>query len=207
MHSIKNMKKPESICIFGDSVEWGAWDMERGGWVNRLWLDVAKRKENYVEIYNLSVSGGTSETILERFQNEAKIRNADALLFQTGGNDSAYENAPDNFLVGPEKFKNNLTEIIKRAREITEKIAFVTLANCDESKTMPVSWVNIYYVNENIKKYNEIIERACLENNIPLLHTKPLNNEDFDDGLHPNAKGHQKIFEEVKSFLVINGWV
>ena len=53
---------------------WGAWDMEKGGWVNRLWLQVGKRKEAYVEIYNLSVSGGTTDTILERFENEANIR-------------------------------------------------------------------------------------------------------------------------------------
>jgi lysophospholipase L1-like esterase len=34
-----------------------------------------------------------------------------------------------------------------------------------------------------------------------------LNNEDFDDGLHPNTEGHQKIFEKVKNFLVENGWI
>ena len=84
------MKKPESICIFGDSTAWGAWDMEKGGWVNRLWLYVGKRDDNknYVEIYNQSVSGGTTETILARFESEAKIREVDALIFQSGANDS-----------------------------------------------------------------------------------------------------------------------
>ena len=29
-----------------------------------------------------------------------------------------------------------------------------------------------------------------------------LSNNDFDDGLHPNASGHQKTFEKVKGFLL-----
>src|SRR3972149_1795612 len=98
------MNKPKSICVFGDSVAWGAWDLEKGGWVSRLWFDTAKREgDDYVEIYNCSISGGTTNTILERFENEAKIRNADALIFQTGGNDTSYENKPGNYLVVPEK--------------------------------------------------------------------------------------------------------
>jgi len=201
------MKKPESICIFGDSTAWGAWDMEKGGWVNRLWLFVGKRDENYVEIYNQSVSGGTTETILERFENESKIRNADAIIFQTGGNDAAYEHESNNFLVQPEKFRENILEIIQRAKKITDKIIFMNLKNCDESKTMPVPWIDIYYTNENIQKYEKIMQEVCRENSILFLDVGLLNNEDFDDGLHPNTEGHQKIFEKVKNFLVENGWI
>src|SRR3989338_9313414 len=78
------IKIMNSICVFGDSTAWGAWDLEKGGWVNRLWFHVAKRKDDdYVEVYNCSVSGATTDTILERFESEAKIRSADALIFQT----------------------------------------------------------------------------------------------------------------------------
>jgi len=49
------MPKPKSICIFGDSVSWGAWDMEKGGWVNRLWFYVAKRDDdNYLDGFRCS---------------------------------------------------------------------------------------------------------------------------------------------------------
>jgi len=30
------MRLMATICVFGDSTAWGAWDLERGGWVNRL---------------------------------------------------------------------------------------------------------------------------------------------------------------------------
>jgi len=201
------MKKIESIVIFGDSISWGAWDMEKGGWANRLWFHVAKRKENYVQIYNQSIDGGTTETILERFENEAGVRGADALVFQTGGNDAAYQREPNNFLVQPEKFRENIEEIIKRAKRITDNIVFLDLKNCDESKTAPVPWADIYYTNENIQKYSRIMEDVCLENSVSFLDVGLFDNEAFDDGLHPNAEGHRKIFEQVKNFMIENEWI
>ena len=201
------MNKPTSICIFGDSTAWGAWDTDKAGWVNRLWLHVAKRDEDYVEVYNCSVSGGTTDIILERFESEAKIRNADALIFQTGGNDSAYENIPGNYLTSSEKFREGLKEIIKRARRITDNIIFMDLKNCDESKTMPVPWIDIYYTNENIQKYSKIMKEVCNEEEVIFLDIKPLDNTDFDDGLHPNTEGHIKIFNQVKDFLAQKRWI
>jgi lysophospholipase L1-like esterase len=196
-----------SICIFGDSTAWGAWDLEKGGWANRLWLYLAQ-KESDTEIYNLSISGGTTETILARFESEAKIRNVDALIFQTGGNDAAYEHEPDNHLVVPDKFRLNLEEIIKRAKNITANILFIGFKNCDESKTMPVSWRDIYYTNQNIKTYNQIMKEVCQKNNVLFLDVFGiLDNNDLADGLHPNTTGHEKIFRKVKDFLVENKWI
>jgi len=81
------------------------------------------------------------------------------------------------------------------------------LKNCDESKTMPVSWADIYYTKENIKKYSAIMQDVCQENNIIFLDMNPLDNNDFDDGLHPNAKGHEKAFFQVRDFLIENKWI
>lgn len=198
----------KSICVFGDSVSWGAWDLEKGGWVNRLWFHVAKRTgDSYVEVYNQSVSGGTTDTILERLKVEAKVRNADALIFQAGGNDASYEKAPGNYLVSLDTFQHNLAEIIKQAKNITRDIIFMDLPNCDEFKTMPVPWIDIYYTNENIQKYLEVMKRICHEHNVLYLDLERLGAGDFDDGLHPNAAGHQKIFTQVKGLLEQQGWI
>lgn len=203
------MKKIESICVFGDSISWGAWDLEKAGWVNRLWFHIEdkKNRDYEVELYNLSISGGTTETILARFENEAKIRNADAIIFQSGTNDAAFEHSPDNYLVQPEKFRENIKDIIVRAKKITNNIVFMDLINCDESKTMPVPWADISYTNKNIGKYSEIMKEVCQENKILFLDVGLLDNEDFDDGLHPNADGHRKIFEKAKNFLIENKWI
>ncbi len=203
------MNKIKSICIFGDSTAWGAWDMEKGGWVNRLWFYLAKREdENYVEVYNCSISGGTTETILARFESETKIREADALIFQSGGNDSYLKGKNGLNQIPLDKFKDNLEEIIKRARNITKNIIFIGCENVDESKTAPVFWEDIYYLNAEVKKYNEVMKSVCEKHNIPLIDIFGLlNNEDFDDGLHPNAIGHEKIFQKVKNFLTENKWI
>ena len=197
----------KSICVFGDSVSWGAWDLEKGGWVSRLWFHVAKRDENYVEVYNCSVSGGTSETVLARFESESSIREADALIFQTGGNDASYQSTPDNHLVELGKFEKNIQEIITRAKKITDNIIFMDLKNCDESKTMPVPWIDIYYRNDDIEKYRTALREICSKNGVKFLDLNELNLEDFDDGLHPNAQGHSKVFEQVKGYLVESGWI
>ena len=204
------MKKPESICIFGDSTAWGAWDMEKGGWVNRLWLHVGTRDSNkeWVEIYNCSVSGGTTETILKRFENEAKIREVDGLIFQSGGNDSYLVGKNGQNEISLNQFNKNIEEIIKRAKKITENIIFIGFKNVDESKTTPVFWRDIYYVNSEIKKYDEAIESVCKNRDILYLNIFGLlENEDFEDGLHPNTKGHEKIFVKVRDFLQENKWI
>lgn len=197
----------ERICVFGDSTAWGAWDNEKGGWVNRLWLFLANQ-EDYCEVYNLSITASTSETILERFENETKIREAEGLIFQTGGNDSAWLNKIGQPFVTPEKFEANLKEIIRRARLITNNIIFLGFETCDETKTMPVSWAPVYYEVASIKKYNEIMKKVCEEEKV--LHLDLFNDltlEDLEDGLHPNANGHIKIFNKVKDFLIENKWI
>lgn len=202
------MKKPESICIFGDSTAWGAWDHEAGGWVNRLWQYVGNRDDDYVEIYNLSISGATTDTILKRFESESLIRKADALIFQSGANDASYKDTPDNIRIILDEFEKNIQEIIDKAKKITNNIIFVGSKKCDEKRTMPIAWANIFFTNENIKKYNAIMKTVCERNGIMFVDVFDLiNTEDLDDGIHPNAEGHRKVFENVKGELEKAGWI
>jgi len=173
-----------------------------------LWLFTAQKSSKLqgklIKFYDLSITAETTETILARFESEAKTRKADVLIFQVGKNDMAYKYTEDNYLVSPEKVKTNLEEIIGKAGKITGNIIFIGPANVDETKTMPWGLLrNLYFTNANIKKCNEIIKEVCAENNIPSLDIFGiLRDEDLSDGLHPNASGHQKIFEKVKNFLL-----
>jgi lysophospholipase L1-like esterase len=66
---------------------------------------------------------------------------------------------------------------------------------------------NVYFLNDKIKTYNEIIKEECLKRNIIFLNII----EDWlisnyltllsDDGIHPNEIGHRKIFEKIKSIF------
>jgi lysophospholipase L1-like esterase len=76
----------------------------------------------------------------------------------------------------------------------------------DEQKTAPMD--NIYFLNNKIKTYNEIINNECQKRNIIFLNiTEEWSGLNYlnllsDDGIHPNAKGHRKIFEKIKPLFI-----
>jgi lysophospholipase L1-like esterase len=207
------------ILVFGDSLTWGAWDI-KGGWVERLKCFFIKRyflnPDFYHLVYNLGVSGNTTEDLLKRFELETKQRLKEELekeiifIFAIGVNDSCFLKNKNNFWVLPEKFKENLQRLIKLTKKYSLNIAFLGLMPVDESKTTPVSRnQNIFYKNEYIQKYNEIIKTVCKENNVYFIEIfEKLIKENYknllEDGVHPNSKGHQKIFKIVKDFLIKN---
>jgi lysophospholipase L1-like esterase len=197
-----------SICVFGDSTAWGVSDQEKGGWVNRLWFYAGKKTKGKTKIYNLGIEGGTVNTILARFELEAKIRKADAFIFQSGGNDSVLIGKNGRSNVSADQFEKNLEEIIKKAKIITPDIIFIGFNNVDDKRTAPAPWGNFYYHNSKVEKYNEIMKNICQKNNIPYIDIfNLLKNEDLADGLHPNSLGHEKIFQKVKNFLEENKWI
>ena len=194
------------ICVFGDSISWGAWDEERGGWVNRLWLSLIEHNP-YTQVYNLGIDGNTSIGILGRFESEAKNRHATVLIFQTGGNDAMMRSKEGDCQVSLDTFRKTIKEIINRSRSITDKIVFTDLRNCDETKTMPVYWDELYYTNEKIKAYSNELKSVCEAEGVQYLELEELQEQDFNDGLHPNASGHQKIFLQVQNFLIKHSWI
>ena len=84
------------------------------------------------------------------------------------------------------------------------------LTPVDETKTTPIPWnTDKSYKNENIKKYERIIESVCKDKDIYFIEifnnwTKSDYKNLLEDGLHPNSIGHQKIFEVVMDFLLKN---
>ncbi len=190
-----------TICIFGDSIAFGANDFEKGGWADQL--KVYLRKKNFITTYNLGVSGDNSDDLLERLEAECIAREPNVILIAIGTNDSQYVHSKNNHRISLAKFQENLAALMKKTKLFTEKVVFVGLTKVDESKTMPIPWNPIaYYDDENIKLYNSAIENFCQKNKIlfiPMLDA--LKKDDFEDGLHPNSKGHAKMFKRLKSFL------
>jgi len=201
-----------TILIFGDSITWGAIDYEKGGWVERLKVYMG---ENYdIDVYNLGVSGDKTPDLLERFESETTARIEEdeevVLIFAVGINDSYFVHSKNDIMTPPEKFKENIQKLTGLAQKFSSKVVFVGLTPVDEPKTTPIPWnTDKSYKNENIKKYNGVIKNICNEQNVPFvdifdrwieLDYKNL----LTDGLHPNSKGHQEIYETVKNFLIQN---
>jgi len=208
------------ILIFGDSITYGAWDKE-GGWVQRLrrFLDEKNltSPDFYFVVYNLGISGDTSEDLLERFEFETKQRLKEhketIVAFAIGINDSQFVHSEGDHRVPIEKFKNNLQELIKLAQKFSLKIIFVGLTPVDEKRTTPIPWdSDKFYKNEYIEKYNQVIKKVCEENKIYFIEIfekfKATGYQQLlEDGLHPNSKGHKRIFEIVKDFLIKNNLI
>jgi len=206
------------VCIFGCSIAYGSWDYECGGWTIRLRKFLEQKPISKTErylVYNLGISGNTTEDVLKRFEIECKsIHDGDFefIIFSIGTNDSLLIYDKNYLQTSPEKFKENIQKLIKLASKFTKKIIFIGLTPVDETKTNPLPWdANKYYKNEYLLKYNNILKEVCKENNVYFIEIfeewtklsyKDLLNE--MDGLHPNSEGHEKIFEIVKVFLLEN---
>lgn len=196
------------IIVFGDSITWGASDYECGGWVSRLKNYFENDSDNDIDVYNLGVSGDTTGDLLLRFRIEclARNRHPQIIIFAIGTNDSQYINSKNNPRTPIDKFENNLKELIKQAKEFSNKIIFIGLTKVDESKLMPVPWSGEkFYDNENVLKYNSVIKNVSEKYKLPFINLFDLLDMDnLDDGLHPNSNGHEKMFLEIKKFLLSN---
>ncbi len=195
-----------AICIFGDSIAGGSFDPKNGGWVTQL-QRYFETNDYDIMVYNQGVVGNNTDDLLARFKVECKAKEPQIIVFAIGINDSQYVKTKDNPCISLEKFQNNLVELINQAKKISDKIVLVGLTKADESKVMPIPWLDeeTFYDNDNIMKYNAIIEKVSNENSLAFINLLDLlEQNDLADGVHPNSKGHKKMFLIIKEFLLNN---
>lgn len=197
---MKEIELRGNVCVFGDSIVWGAWDSEKAGWVNRLAIYCQNENDENI-VYNLGIPSETTTELLKRIDNECIVRNPDAIIISIGINDTIYLKDMEKEKTNINVFKDNIEKIINIAKNCTKNIIFMGLTKVNEENTTPINWNdNEMYINENIEAYNEIIQNICRENEIQFI--KLLDVLDLDDlsedGIHPNSKGHEKIFQKVK---------
>lgn len=201
------------VLIFGDSITQGFWDID-GGWVNRIrkYYDqqmIDNTNNDPPTIFNLGVSGDSSDDVLARFESETKARAREELAFviAVGVND-ARTKAGVNYS-DTNRYKQNLGEILKLARQHSSKILFVGLTPCVEERSNPVSWGDTGYTNSRIKEFDNALREFCNENQVPFVEVfEPFakaesESELLPDSLHPNDKGHQIIADLVKPKLEV----
>lgn len=140
---------------------------------------------------------------MKRFDGEAAARKPNIVIFATGLNDDIVKKSDGNHLVEFDEFESNIKELIQKARSFTSNIIVLGLQRVDETKTTPIPWQKDYsYYNADIQEYDTKLQEIVKQENILYLSMFDLlSDEELEDGLHPNAQGHQKIFEKVKQFL------
>ena len=129
------------IYAFGDSITYGAWDIEKSGWAARLRKhldDMQERDPNfYALFYNLGIPGETTNGFIARFEIEYKSRLRDGekaiFIFAYGANDAAYLTEESQFKVPIVTFKENLESMIASAKKISPDILVVNILPVVES--------------------------------------------------------------------------
>jgi len=215
MIDIKRIIMAIRICVFGDSIVWGAGDQEGGGWVDRFKIDF-KKEERFNEVFNLGNPGESSVGLLERIENECrarmkqKFRKRNAVIIQTGTNDARndLDRGTKNVLL--RQFEKNIQEIIQILKKFVDNVIFVGFTPVEEERANSISWGhNVEFKNKDIREYENIIKRVCERNKIHFIGLfEKWEKMDYlkllEDGLHPNSEGHKKIFEVVRKYLIKN---
>ncbi len=195
------------ILVFGDSIAWGAFDSEKGGWVERLKTHFLQSyKEKGVGVYNLSVSSNDTRGVLNFLEADIEKINTiekDELifLFSIGSNDPRGVGDPENTHIPEEEFTENVQKIIAIARKHSKKVFFTGLMKVDDTLTQPWN-EHEYWKTSDIERYDKIISEMCVAEKVDFLPLFDLiSDADLSDGLHPNEAGHEKIYQQIKSEL------
>lgn len=194
-----------TICLFGDSITWGAADIEKSGWGERLRYFLANRN-NGAKVYNCGICGDNSNGLLSRFKTECEARQPDIIFIAIGINDSQFIISQNNVAVDIDRYSHNLHKIITQAKQYTEKVFLLGLTDIDETRTIPVVYnEDKNYYQKNVEAYNAAAKEVSVRNGCIFIGLSGLMlAEELVDGVHPDSSGHKKIFKKIKDFIVLN---
>ncbi|MGG6231892.1 SGNH/GDSL hydrolase family protein [Tenacibaculum sp. SDUM215027] len=198
------------IICFGDSITRGENDSEKGGWTDRLKAYCMKlflkNKKDEICVFNMGIGGETTEGLIKRFTNEFNTRllkdENNIVTLAYGANDIALLNG--NNTVSLEKFSSNLNFCIDYALKQKTTVYLINILPVieDDNNTKKRSL-------KDISRYNDVLLSIAQKQNINLIdiYSKfEITKENLltYDGVHPNAEGHEKIFNIIKESILPN---
>lgn len=158
-------------------------------------------------MYPLSVPGDTSVDLLKRIEFEIASRHSDSasmvIVIAIGINDSQFSRADKENKVPLPMFRTNLQKIISLARKQTSQIVVMGLTPVNDLLVNPIPWSPMFaYSTENVQKYNRALRKVAEEEQVLFLDIdESLSSYQYEeilyDGVHPNTKGHQVLFETL----------
>lgn len=204
------------IYAFGDSITYGAWDVQNSGWATRMrqWLDEKQEQDPsfYALFYNLGIPGETTDRLVKRFlpETQARLRNGEEYTFiiAFGANDACYTPSKDEFKVPVERYIHNLDTVITQAKEMAKDIFVLNITPVVDTATAAPEGKDKSRLNKYIEPYNQALSDLTQRHSVKLIdvysafmqHDLPTL---FDeDGLHLNEKGHEIIFKLVQNNLM-----
>lgn len=176
---------PKKIVFLGDSLTAGYGVAKEEAFPARL-EEKFKKSGKTVQVINAGISGSTSASGVSRLKWLLKNK-PDILVLALGANDGLR-----GFKL--EATKQNLEQMIELARENKLKVVLAGMQ-------LPLNYGDDYR-NQFQQMYKELAKKYKVEL-IPFLleGVGGETNLNLSDGIHPNAKGHEKIAETVYQHL------
>ncbi|MFM8937255.1 MAG: GDSL-type esterase/lipase family protein [Vulcanococcus sp.] len=207
---------PRKLIVVGDSGVYGWGDPEEGGWCERLrrhWMGLPAGPV----LYPLGVRGDGLERVAARLaaevgcRGELRRQQPHGILLAVGLNDSARVGRPDGRpQLDPEGFLFGLLQLLQQAKAIAP-VLVLGLTPVDEA-VMPYAEV-LWYGLEQVRRYDGLLEEACLEADVPFLPLLDTLLADpawlqwlGSDGVHLNSEGHRQVFQRVRQWPALLQW-
>lgn len=196
------------IFLNGDSITYGYWDEQHGGWANRLKTKVMQSRDYSHEVINFALGNQTLNKIVDRFPSQLEIygRAKSLGIFMLGGSDSVIrrgQTLPQNPLSDFERQLRQLGGIVTNSR-VTP--IFVGMYPVDEERSNPSPVTGDCFTTEWGLKYNDAIKKYAESIDAPYVNLEPVwdfsDKEVFSfDGVHPSELGHKIIADEVAAVV------
>lgn len=204
------------VNCFGGSSTYGYGDRERYiGWAGRLKQDFHEANEeggieykDLAAFYNLSILGNTALKLCEQVAHERTIRARRGYMmlniFSIGTNDSAMRD--NGSPITTEKdFVDRLRVVSGALTDDDATALYVGLTSIDGGRTVNFRNRGVTYQSDRIKRYEELALTICQDKGIETVPLFDASDNDLFratmldiDGLHPNTKGHEWVYERVE---------
>ena len=199
------MKKIVYGLFFGDSITYGEYDGVFGGWVDILKRYALQKfhegNGDELILFNLGIGGDTTEGLLKRLPHELDARNSadgNLVFLAYGANDLAIKEGAQ--VVGPEKFKDNMTAAVQQAQQFSNDIYLVSILPFAQNVDGVVVSSGKLRTNEEVIVYNQILKDIASNQSLGYIDFYSAFLEDKEillsaDGVHPNEKGYGMMAE------------
>ncbi|HUQ05770.1 MAG TPA: SGNH/GDSL hydrolase family protein [Kofleriaceae bacterium] len=201
------------IYCFGDSITFGEYDHERGGWVDRIKIACMARYVAQGEpedcVFNLGIGGETTEMMRARLTAELDARldpeARSLVMFAYGANDAA--ECDGSFRVAPTAYVEHLAWAIEEARRRRCDVWLLNItpvAPVADGVRNPMGRLR---TSAAVAAYNTALAALAQRTATPLVDVhgafgvRDPSALFAADGIHPNAAGHAIIADLVSAKL------
>lgn len=153
-----------------------------------------------LEAQDGAVSSTTSSALLIRAYDYLKQCQGKLVSIMIGANDSLEFGVGERIpFVSIGEFERNLSAMVTWAKKSGGQVLLIEIPPVIEHLFQKWFGENRIHTNECVKEYNEIVRRIAREEQVALLKTGFLAEEEGNfeqDGIHLSPKGHEKLAEK-----------